>query len=112
MADDHGSVIVLTSSEQWEKLHKENPSTPIIVDFTAVWCGPCKFIAPHFAKLSTEFPSVIFVKVDVDKFEAIAASAEVSAMPTFHVYKGGKIVDKTVGASPDKLKDLVQKHAA
>jgi thioredoxin 1 len=69
-------------------------------------------ISPEFAKLSDEFTSVIFLKVDVDQVESVAAACGISAMPTFQVFKDGKKVDELVGASKDKLRDLVKKHSA
>jgi thioredoxin 1 len=84
-------------------------SKPVIVDFTAVWCGPCKRIGPVFEHLADETPEdkAIFIKVDVDKGEDIAAFASISAMPTFKVYKGGNVLDEMTGANEDKLKALV-----
>jgi thioredoxin-like negative regulator of GroEL len=67
-------------------------------------------IGPEFVKLSNEYTSVVFLKVDVDQVESVAASCGISAMPTFQVFKDGQKVDELVGASKDKLKELVEKH--
>ncbi|CAI7884479.1 unnamed protein product [Closterium sp. NIES-54] len=83
----------------------------VIVDFTATWCGPCQMIGPIFAEYATQFPSIIFLKVDVDALPNVAAECKVSAMPTFHVFKGGEKVDELVGASQEKLLKLIQKYA-
>merc|ERR1711959_718677 len=85
-------------------------SKVVAVDFTAAWCGPCKMIGPKFEKLSTEFTNIECIKVDVDEGEDIAAWAEIQAMPTFKVYKDGKEVGNSVGASEEKLKALLEKH--
>ena len=82
----------------------------VAVDFTAVWCGPCKMIGPVFVKMADEFPNIEFVKVDVDDAEEIAASQAVSAMPTFKFYKGGAKIDELVGANAEKLKALCAKY--
>merc|ERR1711963_256036 len=58
----------------------------IIIDFTATWCGPCKMIGPTFVQLSDEFPNLVFVKIDVDEADELAALCGVSAMPTFMVF--------------------------
>jgi thioredoxin 1 len=62
-------------------------------------------ISPEFDRLSESYPSIIFLKVDVDEVEAVAA------MPTFQVWKDGAKVDELVGASKDKLKELIEKYA-
>jgi thioredoxin 1 len=82
----------------------------IIVDFSATWCGPCRMIGPEFVKLSNEYENVVFLKVDVDQVESVAASCGISAMPTFQVFKDGNKVDELVGASKEKLLDLVKKY--
>ena len=82
----------------------------VAVDFTAVWCGPCKMIGPVFVKMADEFTNIEFVKVDVDDAEEIAASQAVSAMPTFKFYKGGAKIDELVGANAEKLKALCAKY--
>lgn len=84
----------------------------IVVDFTASWCPPCKFIAPIFADLAKKFTNVTFLKVDVDELKPVAAEWEVEAMPTFIFLKDGKLVDKIVGADKDGLPALVEKHSA
>ena len=70
-----------------------------VVDFTASWCGPCKRIAPHFAKMSLKYGDVRFLKVDVDRAKDVAAKAGVRCMPTFMFFKGGeKVGDAIEGA--------------
>ena len=61
----------------------------VIIDFTATWCGPCQRIAPFFEELSTKYPSVTFVKVDVDENQETAAACGINCMPTFQFYKNG-----------------------
>jgi len=84
----------------------------IVVDFTASWCGPCKMIGPYFVELadSGDYPNLVFVKIDVDENEEVAALLGIQAMPTFKVMDGsGNQTDELVGASKDKLKDLCGK---
>jgi len=81
----------------------------VVVDFTASWCGPCKSIAPKFASLSTKYPSAVFLKVDVDQCADIAATNNVSAMPTFHFLKGKVRVDEMTGADEKKLEEKIKK---
>ncbi|CAL5218443.1 g124 [Coccomyxa viridis] len=105
-----GNAIVVQDQAQWDEHVKAGKKT-VIVDFTATWCGPCKMIGPVFAALSVQHPSLVFLTVDVDKNEAVAAECGISAMPTFQVWQDGKKVDDLVGASKDKLAELVNKYS-
>ena len=83
----------------------------VVVDFTATWCGPCKQIAPIFEQLAREFPQATLVKVDVDANQETAQFCQISAMPTFKVYRDQKEVGMIRGANPAALKELIAKHA-
>jgi len=83
----------------------------VVIDFFATWCGPCKRISPFLEQLSDSMSNVHFLKVDVDEAEEIARNESVSAMPTFVLYKNGKRVTELVGASQDKLKELIVSNA-
>ena len=67
-------------------------------------------ISPYFDELSKTYTELGFVKVDVDELEDVASEANISAMPTFLVYKDGKVIDQMVGASKEKLEQLVKKY--
>ena len=110
-----GSVVGLHSDAEWEEakaLTMAHPEVALIVDFTAVWCGPCQRIAPDFARMAKEYPTALFVKVDVDELEDVMQEAGVVAMPTFQVYRGGELTDKTTGADVDKLGTMVKSATA
>ncbi|KXS13225.1 thioredoxin-like protein [Gonapodya prolifera JEL478] len=100
-------VKVLSTKKEWDELY--DSGAKIAVDFFAEWCGPCKFISPYFAELSEKYPDITFVKIDVDSDELgpVAEELGISAMPTFKVFHKKKQVSELVGASKDKLKDLV-----
>lgn len=84
---------------------------PVVVDFFATWCGPCKMIAPFLEQLSDEFDGKAkIVKVDVDQAKETAASYNVRSVPTLLFFKNGEIVDKVVGALPKN--DLKNKIGA
>jgi len=82
-----------------------------VVDYHAVWCGPCHAIAPVFQQLSTQFRHVNFAKVDVDNVKEVASKEGVTSMPTFKFYKNGTEIAKLTGANPGGLKSLVEQHA-
>eukprot|EP00090_Calanus_glacialis_P024421 TRINITY_DN3793_c0_g1_i1.p1 TRINITY_DN3793_c0_g1~~TRINITY_DN3793_c0_g1_i1.p1 ORF type:complete len:106 (-),score=49.79 TRINITY_DN3793_c0_g1_i1:118-435(-) len=80
----------------------------VVVDFHAVWCGPCKMIAPHLEEMSKTMDDVVILKVDVDDCEDIAAQYNITAMPTFIFIKSKAKVADLTGANIDKLKEIVQ----
>jgi|TARA_B100001094_G_C17434168_1_gene440502 thioredoxin len=79
----------------------------VVVDFTASWCGPCQRIAPVFAKMAEEMEDVVFVKVDVDENEEVAAECDISAMPTFQFYKRKAMVHEFSGASEESIRKAI-----
>jgi thioredoxin len=83
---------------------------PLVIDFTAKWCGPCKMIAPEYEKMSNEYDKVKFYKVDVDNPQTQATSADnaISSVPTFLFYKDGKQVQRLSGADRQGLRSILQ----
>lgn len=74
---------------------------PVVVDFWAEWCGPCKMIAPSLEEISEEMTGKVKVaKVNIDENPDIAAQYGVRSIPTLAMFKGGEVADIKVGASP------------
>lgn len=88
----------------------KNGNLPLVVDFWATWCGPCRMIAPIIEELAKEYDGKIVVgKCDVEENDEIAAEFGIRNIPTILYFKGGQMVDKTVGAlSKAKLEEKFQ----
>ena len=84
---------------------------PILVDFWAEWCGPCRALEPILKEVASENGDKITVaKVNVDENPDIARQFDIMSIPTLILFKGGQIVDKIVGLAPkDRLKEFVNK---
>ena len=75
-----------------------NSEKPVLVDFWASWCGPCRMVIPVVEKIAEEYPEYKVVKVNVDEEQELAAQFGVMSIPTLMVVKNGEVVNKSVGA--------------
>ncbi|GAA1893950.1 thioredoxin [Streptantibioticus ferralitis] len=73
---------------------------PVLVDFWAEWCGPCRQVAPSLEAIAAEHDEITIVKLNIDENPTITAKYGVMSIPTMNVYKGGEVVKTIVGAKP------------
>ena len=90
---------VTITSENFESL--KNGAQPLVVDFWATWCGPCRMVAPVLSELAQQYEGKIAVgKCDVEENEDLATLFGIRNIPTILFFKNGQVVDKLVGAQP------------
>jgi len=103
-------VIVITKSNFEEKVLKSDK--PIMVDFWAAWCGPCRAVAPAMDELSEEYDGRALIgKVNVDEEGELAGKFRVMSIPTIMLFKGGQVVEKIIGLrSKAELSRILDKN--
>jgi len=94
-------IFNIQDEEDFSKRVTKN-STPVIIDFHASWCGPCKLLGPRLeALVASKKGKVVLAKIDIDEMTDLAVGHGVEAVPTVIAMKGGKVVDKFVGLKDD-----------
>ena len=93
------SPLIVTLTQDNFENEALKSATPVLVDFWAEWCGPCKMIAPVLDELATEFAGKARIgKVNIDEHPDLAAQFGVRAIPTLLMFKGGQVTEQMVGA--------------
>ncbi|WP_243349835.1 thioredoxin [Parabacteroides sp. FAFU027] len=92
-------MAITITDESFQELLQDGK--PLVVDFWAEWCGPCRMVGPIIEELATEYEGKVNIgKIDVDENSEVAAQFGIRNIPTILFFKGGQLVDKQVGAAP------------
>ena len=103
-------IVKINSIEEYDNLLKQFPEKVIIIDFWAIWCGPCITFGPIFDQLNQKHSEFIFIKVNVDKLPSIAQRYRITGIPTILFIKDDKVIHKVIGAvNLDYMERILEK---
>ncbi len=106
----NNDVLVITKENFEDEVIRSDK--PVLVDFWAEWCGPCRMVAPIIDQIATEYKDKVKVaKINVDEQNELAGNFKIMSIPTLKVFKNGKEVESVMGArSKESIADMLNKH--
>jgi putative thioredoxin len=113
MSDPHPSNSSDVGQGDFDRLVLQQSRTrPVVADFWAAWCGPCKMLMPLLARLAHDYQGKFFLaKIDTDKEQALATRYGIRSLPTVKVFKDGRVVDEFMGAQPEHaIRAMLDRH--
>lgn len=93
------AIVHVTTQEEYDKEVK-NSDVPVMLDFWAPWCGPCKMLSPIFEKVAEEVENVKFVKINIDEADELAEQFGIRSVPTIALVKDGEVIEQKAGIMP------------
>lgn len=100
-------AVIHVTKENFDEI--KNGEKPVLLDFFATWCGPCRMVGPIIEEIAEERDDVVIGKIDVDEEPELAKAFGVSSIPTLVLLKGGEEIDRALGARPkDAILDFIE----
>jgi len=92
------SVVTITSANFEKEVLKSDK--PVLIDFWAPWCGPCRMVSPVVEEIAAEHPEIKVGKINVDEQQELARKYRIMSIPSLYVFKNGEVANKVIGAVP------------
>jgi putative thioredoxin len=111
--NDSPNIIEIDLNNFSSEVIKKSHHIPVLVDFTADWCAPCRVITPIITKLAAELKGqVILAKVDTDEQQKLAGQHGIRGLPTLKLFRRGEVVEETYGAQTERsLREMIVRHS-